>query len=284
MEVIEGVRQMQTRAERLRQAGHTLCLVPTMGFLHEGHLELMRIGKAHADILILSIFVNPMQFGPSEDYAAYPRDTEGDLLKAGQVGVDIAFIPGAKEIYGDGFQTKVSVGDLTHQLCGRSRPGHFDGVTTVVAKLFNITKPHLAVFGQKDYQQLAVITRMVRDLNMDIEIIGVPTVRESDGLAMSSRNSYLDPEARRSALCLTGAMDLADSMVKQGERDARVFKDALERFIEGFPLTRIDYVSICDPVTLDPVETLGREALVALAVRVGKTRLIDNRILLSEDA
>jgi pantoate--beta-alanine ligase len=284
LEVIEGVRQMQTRAERLRQAGHTLCLVPTMGYLHEGHLELMRIGKSHADILIVSIFVNPMQFGPSEDYKAYPRDTGGDLLKAGQAGVDIVFIPGAHEMYGDRFQTTVSVGDLTRHLCGRSRPGHFDGVATVVAKLFHITKPHLAVFGQKDYQQLAVITRMVRDLNMDIEIIGAPTVREPDGLAMSSRNSYLDPEARKSALCLKGAMDLADVMVKQGERDARVLKGALESFIAGFPLTMIDYVSICDPVTLEPVETLGRETLVALAVRVGKTRLIDNRILLKEGA
>lgn len=270
---------MQVRAERLRQAGHMICLVPTMGFLHEGHLTLMRIGKAHADILILSIFVNPTQFGPSEDYEAYPRDTEGDLLKAGQMGVDIVFMPRAHEMYSEGFQTKVSLGDLPRHLCGRSRPDHFDGVATVVAKLFNITKAHLAVFGQKDYQQLAVITRMVRDLNMDIEIIGAPTVREPDGLAMSSRNSYLDPEARRSALCLKEALDLADGMVKQGERDARVVKGALERFIEGFPLTRIDYVSVCDPVTLDPVETMGGETLVALAVRVGKTRLIDNRIL-----
>ena len=283
MEVIEGVGQMQVRAERLRQAGHTICLVPTMGFLHEGHLTLMRIGKAHADILILSIFVNPTQFGPSEDYEAYPRDTEGDLLKAGQMGVDIVFMPRADEMYGEGFQTKVSLGNLPRHLCGRSRPDHFDGVATVVAKLFNITKAHLAVFGQKDYQQLAVITRMVRDLNMDIEIIGAPTVRELDGLAMSSRNSYLDPDARRSALCLKEALDLADGMVKQGERDARVVKGALEKLIEGFPLTRIDYVSVCDPVTLDPVETMRGETLVALAVRVGKTRLIDNRIL-SADA
>ncbi len=279
MEVIEGVGQMQMRAERLRQAGHTICLVPTMGFLHEGHLTLMRIGKAHADILILSIFVNPTQFGPSEDYEAYPRDTEGDLLKAERMGADIVFMPRADEMYGKGFQTKVSLGDLTRHLCGRSRPDHFDGVATVVAKLFNITKPHLAVFGQKDYQQLAVITRMVRDLNMDIEIIGAPTVRETDGLAMSSRNSYLDPEARRSALCLKEAMDLADGMVKQGERDARVIKRAIEALIEGVPLARIDYVSMCDPVTLDPVETMERETLLALAVRVGKTRLIDNRML-----
>jgi pantoate--beta-alanine ligase len=282
VEVIEGVREMQERAERLRQAGHTICLVPTMGFLHEGHLELMRIGRTHADILIVSIFVNPTQFGPSEDFLAYPRDKEGDLLKAGQVGVDIAFIPRAGEMYESGFQTKISLGDLTRYLCGRSRPGHFDGVATVVAKLFNITKPHLAVFGQKDYQQLAVITRMVKDLNMDIEIIGAPTVREPDGLAMSSRNSYLDSDARRSALCLKGAIDLADGMVKQGERDAGVIKRALEALIGGFPLTRIDYVAICDPVTLEPVETLGRETLVALAVHVGKTRLIDNRILLRE--
>jgi pantoate--beta-alanine ligase len=284
VEVIESVRQMQARAERLRQAGHTICLVPTMGFLHEGHLELMRIGKSHADILIVSIFVNPIQFGPSEDYEAYPRDTEGDLLKAEQAGVDIVFMPRAEEMYGEGFQTKISLRDLTGYLCGQSRPGHFDGVATVVAKLFNLTKPHLAVFGQKDYQQLAVITRMTRDLNMDIEIIGAPTVRASDGLAMSSRNSYLDPEARKSALCLRGALDLADGMVKQGERDAGVLRNALETFIQRFPLTRIDYVAVCDPVTLEPIETLARETLVALAVRVGKTRLIDNRILLSESA
>jgi len=276
MEIIESVQKTQERCEGLRLAGQTLALVPTMGFFHEGHLELMRVARRHADKAIISVFVNPIQFGPSEDFASYPRDLEGDLSKAREVGVDIAFVPTVRDMYPEGFQTKVSVEGLDKHLCGLSRPGHFDGVTTVVAKLFLATKPHLAIFGQKDYQQLTVITRMVRDLNMDIEIVGVPTVREPDGLAMSSRNAYLTPDQRRSALCLKKSLDLALEMVGRGEKRAEEIKKAVEGLILSHPYTKIDYVTLCDPVTLEDVAHLEGETLLALAVRVGKTRLIDN--------
>jgi pantoate--beta-alanine ligase len=279
MEVLEKIDVAQRKCEGLRLGGKILGLVPTMGFLHEGHLELMRVAKRHADVVIISIFVNPTQFGPTEDFEKYPRDTEGDLEKARKVGVDIAFLPPVQEMYPDGFQTKVFVEKVTKHLCGLSRPSHFDGVTTVVAKLFNITKPHFAVFGQKDYQQLTVISRMVRDLNMDIEIVGVPTFREPDGLAMSSRNAYLSPEERKSALCLKKSLDLARRLLLGGERSAAKVKKALEELILGHPYTVIDYVTLCHPVTLEDVETLEAETLLALAVKVGETRLIDNCLL-----
>ncbi len=279
MELVERVREMQERANGLRSAGKSIALVPTMGFLHEGHLELMRVGGRLADALVISIFVNPAQFGPSEDFEKYPRDTEGDLRKAREVGVDIVFMPPAGEIYPEDFQTEVRVKSLTRSLCGASRPGHFDGVATVVAKLFHIAKPHVAVFGQKDYQQLAVISRMVMDLNMDIRIVGAPTVREPDGIAMSSRNNYLSPEERTSALCLKESLDLAESMLKKGETSAAAVRKAVEALIRSRESTEIDYVSLCDPVTLEYTDTLGEETLLALAVRIGKTRLIDNRVL-----
>ncbi|MEW6664695.1 MAG: pantoate--beta-alanine ligase [Thermodesulfobacteriota bacterium] len=279
MEVIAGVDSMQRRAEEMRLAGKTLGLVPTMGFLHEGHLELMRVARKHADVVIISIFVNPTQFGPNEDFKSYPRDMEGDLAKAGSVGVDIAFTPSVEGMYPGGSQTTVAVGPLTRHLCGLSRPGHFEGVTTVVTKLFNITKPHIAVFGQKDYQQLTVIARMVKDLNMDIQIIGVPTVREPDGLAMSSRNSYLNPDERESALSLKKSMDLAERLFDEGERKASLIQAAARELILSHPFTRIDYVTLCDPVTLEEAEILGDQALIGLAVQVGKTRLIDNCLL-----
>ena len=279
MEVIGTVEQMQRLSESYRRAGDTIALVPTMGFLHEGHLELMQVGKRYADKLIISIFVNPTQFGPSEDYGRYPRDTEGDLKKARDAGVDVVFMPSVEEMYPEGFQTKIHLEKVTRHLCGISRPLHFDGVTTVVAKLFNITKPHFAIFGEKDYQQMIVISRMVTDLNMAIEVVGIPTVREKDGLAMSSRNKYLNPEERKSALCLTKSMDLAGQMLRDGEKDAGVIKEAIESLINNHPFTDIDYVILCHPTSLEDLETLGNENLLALAVRVGKTRLIDNRIL-----
>ncbi|MFH1628358.1 MAG: pantoate--beta-alanine ligase [Pseudomonadota bacterium] len=279
MEIIETVQEMRQRSEALRLDGQTIAFVPTMGFLHEGHLELMRAGKKHADKLIISVFVNPTQFGPGEDLDQYPRDTEGDLEKAHNVGVDIVFMPSAAEMYPEESETRVRVENLPRHLCGLSRPGHFDGVATVVAKLFNITKPHVAVFGQKDYQQLAVISRMVMDLNMDIQILGVPTVREPDGLAMSSRNSYLRPEERRSALSLRKSIDLAGALFRGGEKKAKAIKDEIQSLVLSHPFTEIDYIALCDPVTLDDVEVLGHENLLALAVRVGKTRLIDNCLL-----
>jgi pantoate--beta-alanine ligase len=279
MKVIETINQMQQESESLRTAGKFISLVPTMGFLHEGHLELMRVAKEHSDKLIMSLFVNPTQFGPSEDFEQYPVDTEGDLEKARSVGVDMVFMPSVEEMYPEDSQTVVSVKRLTQHLCGLSRPGHFDGVTTVVSKLFNSTKPHLAVFGQKDYQQLVVISRMVMDLNMDIKIIGIPTVREPDGLAMSSRNSYLDPEERKSALCLKRSLELADKMFHDGTREASLIKETVESFIQSNPFTEIDYITLCDPLTLEDIQTLGDESLLALAVRVGKTRLIDNCLI-----
>lgn len=279
VEVIETVEGMQKRADLLRNEGATIGLVPTMGFFHEGHLELMRVGKRHSDHLAVSIFVNPTQFGPNEDFEEYPRDTEGDLAKARDVGVDTVFLPSVEQMYPEGYQTRVGLGDLTQHLCGLSRPGHFDGVATVVAKLFHIVKPHLALFGQKDYQQLTVISRMVMDLNMDIDIVGVPTVREPDGLAMSSRNNYLSAEERKSALCLKESLELADQLVRRGETDPRVVLEAVESLIRRYPFTEIDYVALCDPVTLRDISTLGEEQLLALAVRVGKTRLIDNGLL-----
>jgi pantoate--beta-alanine ligase len=224
----------------------------------------MRVGRRLADILAISIFVNPIQFGPSEDFQAYPRDMEGDLASARDVGVDLVFAPSVEEMYPDGYQTNIAVERVTKHLCGLSRPGHFDGVTTVVAKLFHIVKPHLAIFGEKDYQQLTVVKRMVKDLDMDIRIIGVPTVREPDGLAMSSRNKYLNPDERESALCLKKSLDLASEMFSQGK---------------NHPFTDIDYVNVCDPMTLEHVDRIEGEAILALAVKVGKARLIDNCLI-----
>ncbi len=279
MQIISSVDQMQKTAEALRLEGKILALVPTMGFFHEGHLELMRVGKAHADQLMISIFVNPTQFSPTEDFDQYPRDPEGDIAKARQVGVDIVFMPSAEEMYAPGYQTSVLVHHVTQHLCGLSRPTFFEGATTVVCKLFHIMKPHIAVFGQKDYQQLTVISRMVMDLDLDIRIIGVPTVRDNEGLALSSRNAYLNPEEKKSALSLKKSLDLADEMFAAGKRNAFIIKKAVQDLIESHPYTKIDYVSVCDPVTLEEVETLDKENLLALAVWVGKTRLIDNCLI-----
>lgn len=279
MRVINHATEMQQTSEALRMSGKILALVPTMGFFHEGHLELMRVARRHADVVMISIFVNPTQFGPKEDLSIYPRDLEGDLTKAEKVGVDLAFVPSVEEIYPHGFQTKICVEKVTKHLCGLSRPTHFDGVTTVVAKLFNIMKPHIAVFGQKDFQQLTVVSRMVEDLNMDIRIVGVPTVRELDGVAMSSRNSLLNPEERMSAICLKRSLDRARDLIAQGEVNAGTLIKAIKEMILGYPFTQIDYVTLCDPVSMEDVETVEQETLLALAVRVGKTRLIDNCLL-----
>ncbi len=279
MEIIEAVPEMHKKINSLRTSGKTIAFVPTMGFLHEGHIELMRAGRKLADILIISIFVNPTQFGPSEDYEEYPRDIPGDMSKARQAGVDFAFTPSVGDMYPEGFQTKIIVQKITRNLCGLTRPGHFDGVATVVAKLFNITKPHFALFGQKDYQQLMVIRRMVKDLNMDLEVVGVPTVREPDGLAMSSRNKYLSPEERKSALCLKKSIDTAVASVREGERHTDRIKSSLEKIILSHPFTEIEYISICNPLTMEDIDVIDGESLLALAVKVGKTRLIDNCLL-----
>jgi len=250
-----------------------------MGFFHEGHLSLMRKGRELSDDLVISIFVNPAQFGPQEDFEAYPRDLERDLQLAQEIGVDAVFTPDNLELYPEGFQTYIELEKLSNHLCGLSRPVFFKGVATVVAKLFNIVKPHVAIFGEKDYQQLTVIRRMVRDLNFDIKIVGGPTVREPDGLAMSSRNNYLTPKQRTSALTLYKSLIKAKDLFKNGVKDAGEIIQAATQLITSQPETGIDYISICDPEYLEDIKTIEKPALMALAVNVGRTRLIDNMIL-----
>ncbi|MCP3955250.1 MAG: pantoate--beta-alanine ligase [Desulfobacterales bacterium] len=276
MEIIRTGSAMQARTRALRDDHKTIAFVPTMGFLHAGHLALMRTGQEHGDILVVSIFVNPTQFGPSEDLEAYPRDMERDLDLLEEVGADIVFTPEPDDIYTPGFQTYVSLEYLPNRLCGLSRPVHFRGVATVVAKLFNIVQPHTAVFGQKDYQQYVIIKRMVKDLGFDIQVIGAPTVREPDGLALSSRNAYLKTAERESAPCLYRALNQAARMVTEGVVDAREIISQSAAFIEGHTGMQIDYIAIVDPDTLEDVTQIDRPVQMALAVKIGKTRLIDN--------
>ncbi|MEO0020092.1 MAG: pantoate--beta-alanine ligase [candidate division WOR-3 bacterium] len=278
MRVVKTVKTMQRVAEQLRSEGR-VGFVPTMGALHQGHLKLMEVARERCDRLVVSIFVNPIQFGPKEDYRFYPRDLQRDLRLVKQVGADVVFYPDVKEMYPKGYATYVEVEGLTRYLCGRSRPGHFRGVTTVVAKLFNIVKPHLAVFGQKDAQQAFVIKRMVKDLNYDIEVLVVPTVREKDGLAMSSRNVYLNSKEREEAPVLYRALKLAEGLIRNGERDAKRVKGAMRSLIREESEGRIDYIEIVDTNRLEPVKKLKGEVLIALAVYFGKARLIDNIIV-----
>ncbi len=280
MRVVRKISAMQNLARKLRQEGR-LGFVPTMGALHEGHLELVRVAKRRCKRVVVSVFVNPIQFGPKEDYRTYPRDFKRDKLLLARLGVDGLFYPDVKEMYPEGYSTYVEVEGLSEHLCGRSRPGHFRGVTTVVAKLFNIVLPDVAVFGQKDAQQAFVIKRMVRDLNFPVDIVIVPTVREPDGLAMSSRNVYLNEEERHQAPVLYQALRRAEETIKAGKRDARQVKQAMRRFIRSAPLARIDYVEIVDTDRLQPVKTIKGEVLVAVAVYFGRARLIDNLIVRS---
>ena len=259
--------------------GKKIAFVPTMGFLHEGHLHLIRQARTMGDVLIVSIFVNPIQFGPSEDFKQYPRDWDRDAHLCESGGADVIFAPIVEEMYPEGFQTMVSVPHLSQNLCGISRPTHFQGVATVVAKLFNCTRPHVALFGEKDFQQLAVIKRMVEDLNFEINVIGVPTVREAEGLAMSSRNTYLSAEERGSALSLSKALLKAQELFQSGERNARVLIDTAREIITREEGAAIDYIKICDTATLQDVDTITRPAVMALAVKIGKARLIDNVVL-----
>lgn len=279
MQVIEGPKKMQELADQLRVQGKKLGFVPTMGALHEGHLSLMRRSREENDLSIISLFVNPTQFDRKEDLEAYPRDLQGDLVKAEAVGVDLVFAPTKEAMYPSGYRTSVEVEGLTRRWEGASRPGHFKGVATVVTKLFNIVKPHRAYFGQKDYQQALIIKRMVQDLNLDVEIVVLPTVREPDGLALSSRNVNLNPEERRAALCLYRSLAYAEERVHQGERGAKALLEGMRRLIEKEPLARIDYVACCHPETLEPIEQIEGTVLFALAVWIGKTRLIDNHLV-----
>ena len=276
MKIINSIKEMQGFSEDSRLSGKTIALVPTMGFLHQGHLQLMEEGKKRADILIISIFVNPTQFGVGEDLEKYPRDMERDEKLAEGVGVDVIFAPPVSEMYPKGYQTYVNVEDVTRNLCGVSRPTHFRGVTTVVAKLFNIVKPHIAIFGEKDFQQLVTIRQMLKDLNFDIEIVGIPTVREKDGLAMSSRNTYLAPEERKAALSLNQAISIARDLFRSGEKNPERIIREVRRRIESESLTNIDYIKICNSQTLEDIEEIDGDTVLAMAVKVGKTRLIDN--------
>jgi pantoate--beta-alanine ligase len=279
MQVIEKPKQMQSLSEALRREGKKIAFVPTMGYFHEGHLTLMREAKRLGDVLVVSIFVNPLQFGPSEDYDRYPRDLERDLKMAEEVGVDIVFHPQVEDIYPPNFQTYVEVSELQKYLCGRFRPNHFRGVATVVLKLFNIVKPHVAVFGLKDYQQYLIIKRMVEDLNLDVEVVGIPTVREEDNLAASSRNVYLNAEERKAARALYKALMEAKRLFEEGERNASKLLEASRKVIEREPLVNLQYLELCDPETLEPLSGNIERALLAIAAWVGKTRLIDNIIL-----
>lgn len=262
-----------------RAAGRRVAFVPTMGALHEGHLSLVREGKRVAESVVVSIYVNPTQFGPNEDLARYPRDVEGDLAKLSSAGADAVFMPDDDAMYPAGAQTFVTVEKISKPLCGLSRPGHFRGVATVVAKLFMMVEPDVAIFGEKDFQQLALIRTMVRDLSVPVEIVGCPIVREKDGLAMSSRNAYLSKEERAAALSLSRSLGIARAMANAGERDAAKILAAVRKEIEGTGLARIDYAEIVDPETLDTLKEIRGPSLLALAVFFGKTRLIDNALL-----
>jgi pantoate--beta-alanine ligase len=279
LEIIADAREMRLRMEDLRRDGRKIAFVPTMGYLHQGHVSLLEEGRRRGDVLVLSIFVNPTQFGPNEDLDKYPRDPEGDLEKARGAGTDFAFMPEAASFYPRGYQTYVSVRGLSQGLCGDKRPGHFDGVASVVTKLFHVVQPHLALFGEKDFQQLAVIRRLVIDLDFGIEIVGMPTVREADGLAMSSRNKYLSPDERQQALVLSRSLALAETMIRGGEKDAAKILAAVIAELGTAPAARIDYVELRDPDTLQPLATIDGPALCVMAVFVGATRLLDNRVI-----
>jgi pantoate--beta-alanine ligase len=279
IEILRTIDAMRSYSSTLRQSGKTIAFVPTMGFLHKGHLSLMKKGRELADRVVVSIFVNPIQFGPGEDLAAYPRDEARDLEMTGETGVDAVFIPDAKQMYPEGFQTTIALKALPGHLCGLSRPGHFDGVATVVAKLLGIVRPDLAIFGEKDYQQFLVVRQMVRDLDLDVDIVGAPIVREADGLAMSSRNMYLADDQRKAACSLYRTLTESKKRVKAGETRADTIIASAEALIQAHPETRIDYIAVCDPSTLDAVTAIDGPVLMALAVKVGRARLIDNMLL-----
>jgi len=279
MKIITSITDMQQTALSLRREGRRIAFVPTMGYLHQGHASLLREGRTRGDVLVLSIFVNPIQFGPSEDLNSYPRNLDGDCAIARGYGVDIVFTPTAAAMYPPGFQTAIRVKELALPLCGASRPGHFDGVATVVAKLFNIVQPDVALFGRKDFQQLAIIRRMTLDLSLPVEIVGMPIVREADGLAMSSRNAYLSADQRQSALCLSRAIRLVRERYAAGESQASRLIGAARDLIQAEPAATIDYLELRDAATLETVSTVSDTTLMALAVKIGTTRLIDNTLL-----
>ena len=280
VELVKTPAEMRARAAAWRAAGKRIAFVPTMGYLHQGHVSLLEEGRRRGDVLVLSIFVNPTQFGPKEDLSRYPRDLDGDLAKAARAGVDVAYVPDAPAMYPTGYQTFVEVEDLQKGLCGASRPGHFRGVATVVLKLFHAVQPHVALFGRKDYQQLQLLSRMARDLDLGIEVVGLPIVREPDGLAMSSRNAYLSADERQRALSLSRALGAARGAFDEGERDAARLVDRARSTLQGTPGVRVDYLELRDAESLaELVGRVTRPAVMALAAFVGATRLIDNQLL-----
>ena len=279
MDIIQGLGKMQRLAEDCRRGGKSIGLVPTMGALHEGHLSLIRRCRAENDVAVMSLFVNPTQFDRRDDLDRYPRDLEGDARLAHEVGVDIIFAPTVEGMYPAGYVTSVTVERVTERWEGLSRPGHFRGVATVCTKLFTICRPHRAYFGQKDYQQSLVVRRLVADLNLGLEIVVLPTIREADGIALSSRNILLNPEERRQAVCLSRALFQAQEAVRKGERDGGRLRAAIEKEIRSAPLALLDYVGVCDADTLEPLERITGRAVAVVAAKFGTTRLIDNAIL-----
>jgi pantoate--beta-alanine ligase len=279
VDILKTKSAMQKWSKNKKKELKTICFVPTMGYLHQGHISLMEKGKPLCDELVLSIFVNPTQFGPNEDLDAYPSDIENDLALARKAGVTAVFLPEKDAIYPENFQTEIKLQSLPRFLCGKFRPVHFAGVTTVVTKLFNIVMPDIAVFGQKDYQQLQIIRQLVQDLDFDIKIIAGDIIREKDGLAMSSRNVYLSESQRTSALSLSKSLNLARELIAKGDLNPETVGNRIKTFIHSFPETDIEYVSFCDPKTLENVERIEHQVLLALAVKVGQTRLIDNALI-----
>jgi len=273
---INDISTMQATSTELRQEGNTIGFVPTMGFLHEGHLSLLDIARQKCDVLVMSIFVNPTQFGENEDMEEYPRNFDRDAQLGKDRGVDILFYPSADEMYTSNFATYVVTDNLAEKLCGASRPTHFRGVTTVVSKLFNIVRPDIAVFGQKDAQQAIIIKRLVEDLNFPVEIVTGPIVREQDGLALSSRNTYLSIDERKQATALYRGLQQAKKLVESGEVNSNIIVDEIRSILEAEPDIREDYIAIVDPVKLDPVDEINQDVLIAIAAFVGTTRLIDN--------
>ncbi len=281
MKIIKNIKEMQATSEKIRTEGKKIVLVPTMGYLHNGHLSLIRQGKEHGDVAIMSLFVNPTQFAPNEDFEKYPRNFEKDCFSAEKSGCDILFAPEASEMYPSDYASFINIGGITKKFEGAFRPNHFKGVATVVAKLFNATKPHFAIFGQKDYQQSLVVKRLAEDLNFDLTIIVAPTVREADGLAMSSRNVYLSPEERSKATILFTAMEEAIEAIQAGERRRKVINAIMHNHLRKLPEIKIDYASAADASNFDEPEEFvqGQLIVLLLAVYLGKTRLIDNALV-----
>lgn len=276
MKVVTGIPEMKALAAEWRAAGRTIGLVPTMGYLHEGHLSLVRESKQRCGVTVVSIFVNPAQFGPAEDFRRYPRDLAKDSAMLEREGVDVLFVPAAVAVYPPGYKTYVEVHDLQDRLCGLTRPGHFRGVATIVLKLFDIVRPDVAFFGAKDAQQTVVVEKLVRDLDLDVEIAVCPIVREPDGLAMSSRNVYLSPDERAAARVLSKSLTEAERLIREGERDASRVAARVKDIIAGEPLARLDYAEVLEAGSLEPVSEVRGDTLVLLAVFIGRTRLIDN--------